>query len=162
MAGADAYHIYQTPKSTQQSKSLNSRSYIKTYSIKQDLFAMAGADAYHIYQHTRCTCRCKHVNESIPHIMLLTYISAKMYSFALMKAHLWTIMDGNASWTVNGLQRHLQSTKPESGKICKLFSFLFLFLTKVLRSYNSVVIVGFTLKTTTMNCAYSWAAPFRY
>ena len=40
--------------------------------------------------------------------------------------------------------------------------FLLLFLTKVLLSYNSVLIVGFTLKITPVNCAYSLATPFRY
>ena len=33
--------------------------------------------------------------------------------------------------------------------------FVLLVLDKSLRLYNSVVIVGFTLKTTPMNCAYS-------
>ena len=32
------------------------------------------------------------------------YISAKLWSSALMKPYLWSANDGNASWTVNGRQ----------------------------------------------------------
>ena len=48
-------------------------------------------------------------------------ISAKTWSSALMKAHLWSTNDGNTSWTINGRQGHCQDIKPASGKIAKCF-----------------------------------------
>ena len=42
------------------------------------------------------------------------HISTKMYTFKLMNACLWTTMDGKASWSINGDQRHQQGTKLEN------------------------------------------------
>ena len=54
----------------------------------------------------------------------ITYISAKTWSSALMKAYLWSTKNGNASWIINQHQGPRQGTKPASGKItnCSYYS----------------------------------------
>ena len=56
--------------------------------------------------------------------------------------------------------KHRQGTKTGVVKSHFVLLVLFLLLTKVLRSYNSGMIAGFTLKVTPMNCAYWFAEPF--
>ena len=83
----------------------------------------------------------------------VAYISAKVGSSSLMKACLWTVTDGKASWIVNRHQRYRQGAKPERDKIANCSHSYSSYCCKIVYSNDSSVVVP-------MSCAFLWAVPF--